>query len=110
MKPEKVNICGIEYKIEYCENAADVDTLKRRTLWGQMDHWRSVMTVYDNGQSDGEVFSTIIHEVLHGIEEAVNLTCFKDDKGKELKELDTLATALADVLVRNGWLNMEGKR
>lgn len=109
MKPEKVNICGIEYSIEYCDNPSNVDIFKRKSLWGQCDYWTRTLRIYDNGQPIGEIWATIIHEVLHALEHSLNLQCFKDKDREETKDLDTLATALADTMIRNGWLDVNGR-
>ncbi len=105
--PSKVVVSGIEYSIEYCDNASDVDIFKRKSLWGQCDYWTRTIRVYDNGRSVGDIWHTIIHEVLHGIEGALKLTCFEDENGGETDDLIKLSYALADTFIRNGWLNID---
>ena len=102
MKPEKVNILGVEYTITYVDNPSDVDIFKRESYWGQIDYWTRTIRVYDNGTRPKEdVFQTILHEVLHGIGESLKMNI---NKSENHEELDILALALTDVLVRNDWI------
>ena len=110
MKPEIVNICGVEYTITYCDNPADVDIFKRSSLWGEMDHWTKTIRIYDNGSPIESIWQTLIHEILHGIEEALHLKCFKTEGDKKHHELDSLSIALADTFIRNGWLDVGMKK
>jgi hypothetical protein len=103
--PEKVNICGISYKIAYVDRPSEVDIHKRESLWGQIDYWTRTIRIYDNDQPVEDVFGTILHEVLHGLTSALNLKEFE----KNHDDLDVLALGLADVLIRNGWLTVERK-
>ena len=105
MKPSSVNIFGREYKIEYVDRPSDVDIYKRESLWGQIDYWTRTIRIYDNGRNLEDIFETIIHEVLHGISEEMELGAFKDNGGH--KELTILATALSDVLIRNKWIKLK---
>lgn len=107
MKPTKVNILGHEYSITYVDNPAEVDLFKRESLWGQTDYWTRTIRVYDNGRNDEDVFQTVLHEVLHGISEALKLNL---NKNENHEELDLLALALTDVFFRNGWLSDESQK
>lgn len=103
MKPESVNILGIEYSITYVDKPSEVDIYKRNSMWGQIDYWTRTIRIYDNGSRPNEdVFQTVMHEVLHGIAEALKLDLRKDERHDEL---DILALALTDVFFRNGWLH-----
>jgi hypothetical protein len=101
MKPTKVNILGVEYSITYHSNPAEVDIYKRESLWGQIDYWTSTIRVYDNGSPTEVVFQALLHEVLHGIANALKLELNKPERHDEL---DLIALALTDILFRNGWL------
>ncbi|MFT6550489.1 MAG: hypothetical protein ACJA1I_000517 [Zhongshania marina] len=101
MKPEKVNILGIEYQVEYVDKPSDVDIHKRESLWGQIDYWTRTIRIYDNGRPHEDVWQTIIHEVLHGIADALKMKLNKKDMHDEL---DILALAITDVFYRNGWI------
>lgn len=104
-RPTSINILGVEYKVQYTDKPSDVDIFKRESLWGQIDYWTRTIRVY-NGESTPvqDLWHTIIHEVLHGI--AVHLHInekFNDDDDL----VDLVALALVDVLVRNGWMEIE---
>jgi hypothetical protein len=101
MKPEKVNILGIEYSIAYVDKPSEVDIYKRESLWGQIDYWTRTIRIYDNERPVADVFQAVLHEVLHGIAEALKLELNKPERHDEL---DLIALALADVFFRNGWL------
>lgn len=101
MKPESINILGITYKVEYVDKPSDVDIFKRESLWGQIDYWTRTIRIYDNGRSIEDVWQSIFHEILHGISEALKLQSLSKEEYHD--ELDILALAIIDVLVRNGW-------
>ncbi len=105
MLPDKVNILGIEYSIEYKDTPSEVDIFNRESLWGQIDYWTRSIRIYRNDLSSEDIWSSIIHEVLHGIVETFHLSSLKSNDNHE--ELDLLALALADVLFRNDWFNHE---
>ena len=104
-RPEAVNILGRVYSIEYVDNPAEVDLYKRKSLWGQIDYWTRTIRVYDNGKPDGDVWETVLHEVVHGIVTDLNL----DDVKLDEDTVGLLALALTDTLVRNGWLGEGGE-
>jgi|SRR3990172_389949 len=101
MKPNKVNILGIEYSITYLDKPSDVDIYKRESLWGQIDYWTRTIRIYDNGRPEEDIFQTVLHEVLHGVAEALKLEL---RKGEKHNELDLIALALTDVFFRNDWI------
>lgn len=102
-RPAKVNICGIEYSIEYTDNPANVDLYKRKALWGEIDYWTQSIRVYDNGKNNHQIWQTLIHEILHGIAENLKLSCLQNKDNHD--DLDVLALALWDVFTRNGWFS-----
>lgn len=103
MKPQSVNILGIEYKIEYHDNPANVDVYKRQSLWGQTDFWTRTIRIYDGSNRPIEdIWHTIFHEVIHGISEALHLKNLTKDENHD--ELDLLALAINDILFRNDWI------
>ena len=102
MKPDKVIILGIEYKITYVDKPSDVDIFKRTSQWGQIDYWTRSIRIYDNGLALEEIWGSLLHEVLHGIVEAFHIKVLEPDEAHD--SLDLLALALTDVLFRNGWI------
>ena len=104
-KPKSVNILGIGYTIEYCDNPSDVDIYKRSSLWGQIDYWTRSIRVYDNERTAVDVWQTILHEIIHGIANDLHMA---ELEGKDHETtVDVLALALIDVFTRNGWLTVE---
>lgn len=106
MKPEKVNILGMEYSITYVDKPSEVDIYKRESLWGQIDFWTRSIRIFDDGKRPLEdVFESILHEVIHGIENSLKMDAFDTNINKRgHDELDILALALTDVLFRNNWI------
>jgi len=101
-KPTEINILGIQYRVEYMDKPSDVDIYKRESLWGQIDYWTRTIRIYDNGRQQEDIWQTVLHEVLHGIAEALKLSVLGNADYHD--ELDLLALALVDVLFRNGWM------
>lgn len=101
MKPKEINILGKVYKIEYCDNPANVDIHKRKSLWGQIDFWTHTIRIYDNNSSIQEVWDSIIHEVIHGIAEELKLKKLTKDDEESEDTVALLAMGLADTLFRN---------
>ena len=107
VKPTSVNILGRVYTITYCDKPSDVDLYKCASLWGQVDCWTRTIRVYDNGRQFQDLLETIIHEILHALAADLHMTKTFSRAGTETDvhdELDILATGLADMLTRNGWL------
>ncbi|KKL20623.1 hypothetical protein LCGC14_2453570 [marine sediment metagenome] len=105
MKPDKVNIHGVIYTIEYFNKPSEVDIFKRDSLWGQIDYWTRTIRVYDNNRNTQDIWKTIMHEILHGIASDLNLK----DLDKNEDTIDMLARSLVDTLFRNDWLNFGEK-
>ena len=104
MKPTSVNILGVDYSITYVDSPSDVDIYKRESAWGQIDYWTRSIRIYDNGRSAQDIAHSLLHEVLHGIAEALKLSLRQADQHDDL---DLLALALADVMHRNGWWSVD---
>jgi hypothetical protein len=96
---------GIKYSIECVNKPSDVDILNRESLWGQIDYWTRTIRIYDNGRPIEDVWQVLIHEVLHGISDALKLKLNNDDMHDDL---DVLALAITDVLFRNDWIKGRG--
>lgn len=103
-KPTSVNILGKEYSIKYVDNPAEVDLQKRSSLWGQIDFWERKIRIYDNGRTYADLLHTLLHEILHGIETELNLKHWHSNDKDHHDELDVVALALSDTLIRNDWL------
>lgn len=101
--PEKIIILGIEYSVTYVDKPSEVDIYRRKSLWGQIDYWTRTIRIYDVGRSKEDVWETIIHEILHGLDEELKLNLFQGDDGHDA--LCVLSLALMDTFFRNGWMN-----
>lgn len=100
--PENINILGIEYSVTYVDKPSEVDIHHRRSLWGQVDYWTRTIRIYDNGRPKEDVWETIVHELLHGLDEELKLKLFEGDDGHDA--LSVLSLALTDTFFRNGWM------
>ena len=103
--PTEVNILGVKHSITYVDNPAEVDRDKRKSLWGQIDYWTRSIRIYKNDRPVEDIFESILHEIIHGIEESLHLEGLSDENNCD--NLDILALALTDVFFRNGWLEIE---
>jgi len=101
-KPDVLNICGIPYKIRYCKHEADVDTERDKPFLGYINYKAQTISVYDNECNIEFIWNTLLHEVLHGIAEAVHAKAF----GGNEEELDAVARGLTDFLFRNNLLRV----
>ncbi len=104
MKPDRVIILSKEYTITYLDNPAEVDLYKRRSLWGEVDLWTRTIRVYDNGRTVADLWETILHEVIHALSEELHIPGLHGDCHEKEEAVDLLGLALADTLLRNGWL------
>jgi len=100
--PRRVVILGKPYTIEYVDNPAEVDTLKRKALWGQIDYWSRTIRVYKDKRELEDVWETIIHEVLHGILTELQIKALREQED----DIALLSLGLTDTLIRNGWLRL----
>lgn len=101
-RPQRINILGVEYQVEYLDRPSDVDLFKRASLWGQTDYWTRTIRIYDNGRPGEDVWRAIFHEILHAVAESLKLKALSDDNNHN--ELDLLAFGITDVLFRNQWV------
>lgn len=100
MRPDSVDIFGKRYTITYHDRPSDVDHEGRRAVWGQTDLWKHSIRIYGPPEfENGEVWDSILHEVLHALIAELKLNV--DD---EETVVSLLGMGLADVLHRNGWL------
>lgn len=105
IRPEWVNILGLDYQIIYCTAASEVDIQGREACEGQIDFWTRTIRIYDDGaRAEQDILRTLLHEVIHGIAEELKLKLSQDNQHDDL---DRLSLALADMLTRNGWLRDE---
>ena len=94
-----IDILGRDYRIVYVKSASEVDPQGRDSLWGHVDYWNREIRIYDNGRSERDIFETIMHEILHALDNDLHLG-LKDHDGGEGR-LHRLSVGLADTLRRN---------
>ena len=100
MRPRKVNILGKEYKVEYCDTIAEVDESESSLCEGVALLRQHRIRVHDGGTQDGQVWHTLIHEIIEVITSDLSISSLSENHD----DLDRVACALADVLIRNRWL------
>lgn len=109
MKLEKVVIAGITYDVNYFEDIESVSTDKSRPYrYGELNYWERKIRLLDNKvkkEDDNFVFRNFMHEALHVLADALNISCLEGEENHS--DLDTLATGLADMLVRNNMLRKD---
>ena len=110
MDKKSINIMGVVYTIDYVNKLSDIDIEGRRTdLLAQIEHVKRSIRILDDGKNKGGQkkfpFFLLIHEMVHGMATCANIECLSGDENEEI--VDTLATVLADTLVRNGMIKEE---
>lgn len=95
---KEVNILGFNFKIDYVDNASEVDIHKRESYVGQIDYWSKSIRIYNKSDNEQKC-ETLIHEILHGIAE---YGCINEIK--EEKIISRLSILIYDTLNRNGLL------
>jgi len=101
LRPESVNILGKTYSVTYVDKPSDVDIYSRDSMWGQVDYWTHSIRVYaPKGFSQEEILDTLLHEILHVISHKLKLKALDENHD----DLGLVAMALADTILRNGWL------
>lgn len=101
--PSKIEILGVPWKVLYFENASEVDTAKRKSLWGLCDSWTRTLRIYTADRPAEENLITLFHECIHAICDTLHL----DDLNENEKYVDLLALAFMNILTKNGWLKDE---
>ena len=101
--PTKIDILSVEYTIEYHAFPSGVDSSKRRALLGQTDFWDRTIRIYTTDRTLEDVFSTILHEILHLIDGELEIGIFADQDHEEEK-INRLTAGLFDTMYRNKWL------
>ncbi len=97
--PKTIVLFSKRYRMQYCENPVDVDSQKRQSLWGEVDHWDNTMRIFiGNGVRDfTEVMHTIVHECVHAIEAQLKL----DENCCNEHFIDLLSLGIVDLLKNN---------
>lgn len=78
----------------------DVDVYGKDKLWGQIDYDSRSIRIFDDGKKLEDLLQTLIHEILHGLLDTLHIKMSE-------KNLDRLATGLADTFVRNNIIKVK---
>lgn len=102
--PTEINVFGITYAISYHESPTEVDADKKSSLFGQTDGWDRTIRIYYKDRPLEDVFITLLHEILHIIDDELEMDLFHSMGAAEEKSINILALALYNIFSRNGWL------
>ena len=100
--PDEVIIIGVPYKVHYFLNLSEVDSDGKEELFGQFDPVACEIRLF-SGRPKEAVFATLLHEVMHALEDRLNMEVFTNDEPHY--KMDSMMYAFADVFIRNGWLS-----
>lgn len=102
MKLKNINLCGVNYKIDYKNKPSDVDIHGRETLFGQIDHFTQSIRILGTINED-MMTSVLFHEILHGIVDSQQIESLSGEENHA--DIDRLARLLYDTLNRNKMIN-----
>ncbi len=101
--PTEIEIFSIKYDISYYKNPSEVDADKRKSLLGETDFWNRTIRIYCQDRTLEDVFTTLLHEILHLIDGEMEMGLF-ENTGQEEERINRLAVSLFDTFYRNNWL------
>ena len=84
------NVLGKEYKVTYPKDIGDAV--------GHVNPYPPAITIWD-GLDEYEILSTTLHEVIHALDELLNLSLSES-------KVCCLSVGLADFLTRNGIIKL----
>ena len=94
MKPTRIRIQGIDYRVEYVKHKTDVDRQHEQALLGEINYNDGVIRLaYRPLESAME--QTLLHEVIHGVAYYLGLSLDED-------VVDRLSVGLYQVMRDNG--------
>lgn len=100
--PTSINIFSVIYDVSYHLMTTEVDSNKRKSLFGQVDYWDRTIRIYYKDRTIEDVFMTLLHEILHVIDGDLEIGLFEGEE--EEKKINNLTLSLFDTLKRNNWL------
>ena len=103
--PKSMTICGVRYRIEARNHLSDGGSCQ----WGHIDYGERTLrfgTRTDAGRirGDCDLLATVIHEIIHGTLEHCPAAYKLIVEDGEEALVKTLASALADTLLRSGMI------
>ena len=108
MKPDSINVMGINFKITYCNDTADVVPEKiKDKAYGYSFLENHEIRIYD-GASLEFTWQSILHEVFHMIGDMTRLSILNTHYNEQKhNEVDCFANVLTDVLFRNNLIRID---
>ena len=100
--PNSINIFSVIYDVSYHLITTEVDSGKKKSLFGQVDYWDRTIRIYYKDRTIEDVFMTLLHEILHVVDDDLEMGLFEGEYRE--KKINILTTALFDTLKRNNWL------
>ena len=94
--PDKINIFNSRYDVKYYDKASQVDHVKRKSLFGQVDIWESKIRIYKGKYGETDIWQTIWHEIVHAILDKLLLKLSSDEIF-----VDLMATSINSVMGSN---------
>ena len=76
--PTELVILGKRYVVQYFDKPSEVDMYGRVSLWGQVDYWTRQIRIYKSDRVVGDIWETLLHEIIHAITSELNITEIKD--------------------------------
>ncbi len=114
--PKTMTVCGIPYSVVYVSSAAEVDSDNQALdLWGQADHSLSQIRLRTHSRkgaaiSPEQMLATLLHEALHAMFVQHKLLKVDLSGNADTEDfIDTFAHLWADLLVRNGIVELPAK-
>ena len=96
------NILGYEYDVKYTNDRRKVSEDGEKCS-GYIDFEKHEISVL----REKNEFATLLHEVLHAIVNLLHIDSLNEEKEKKHNDLDRLAVALTDFLIRNDLLKYQ---
>lgn len=99
-RPEEVNICGIVFKIEYLEDAANFigGGEDQIVAAGECNINTQTIKIACKDKTESYIRQILWHEIIHGIVDLAHI------EGLDETGVDMLSLHWSDLLTRNRWL------
>jgi Zn-dependent peptidase ImmA (M78 family) len=91
----KLKILGVEHDVKFKKKVEEKDD----ELFGTYEQFSREILISKKIDAPFQLAYTIIHELLHGIEQGLSLTCFESKKGHN--DLDRLAYGITRFIYEN---------
>ncbi len=102
--PTRAVVAGIEYRIEHCDNPAEVGADKREAHWGEINFRDRTIRIYKGKRPHTDLWWAFLWRTLQNelTDQQLHLKLCDEHEG----EMDSLILMLMNTFVRNGWLKI----